>query len=120
MRPETILRWIARVWSIASTLLLLAFVFGGRENLRFTPGEAVGFLLFPVGVVAGFALAWRRELAGGLLTVASLALFAAYMFALSGRWPNAYFLLFAAPGFIHISSALLARRGDQPGPRLAR
>lgn len=110
MRPDSILRWTARVWGIASTLLLLAFTFGGRENLRFTAGEAVGFLLFPVGVVAGFAFAWRRELAGGLVTVTSLFLFAVYLFLMSGRSPGIYFLLFSAPGFLHIASALLAPR----------
>src|SRR5262245_8679976 len=46
-----ILRWTARVWGIASTLLLLAFAFGGRENLRFSASEAVAFLFFPVGVI---------------------------------------------------------------------
>ena len=110
MRPESILRWTARIWGIASTLLLLAFAFGGQEHLRFTPREALGFLLFPVGVVAGFAVAWRRELAGGVLTVASLALFGVYLFWGSGRWLGIYFFLFAAPGFLHIASALLASR----------
>ena len=110
MRPESILRWTARIWGIASTLLLLAFAFGGREHLRFTAGEALGFLFFPVGVVAGFAVAWRRELAGGLITVASLALFGVYLFLGSGRLLGIYFLLFAAPGLLHTASALLASR----------
>src|SRR5688572_6196207 len=64
-----ILRWTARVWGIASTLLLLAFAFGGREHLRFSMIEAVAFLFFPLGIIAGFAVAWRRELAGGLVTI---------------------------------------------------
>jgi hypothetical protein len=116
MRPETVLLWAARVWGVASALLLFAFAFGGREHLRFTAGEAVAFLLFPAGVVVGFAVAWRWELAGGLVTVGSLALFVLYVFAWSGRWPGPYFLLFAAPGFLHVASALLAaRRGWATG-----
>jgi hypothetical protein len=75
MRAVAVLRWTARAWGIASALLLLGFAFGGREHVRFTAGEAVGFLLFPLGVIAGFAVAWRRELVGGLVTVGSLALF---------------------------------------------
>ena len=55
--PEVVLRWTARAWGIASALLLLAFAFGGREHIRLTAGEAIGFLLFPVGVIAGFAVA---------------------------------------------------------------
>lgn len=110
-RRETALRWGARAGGIASTFLLLAFAFGGREHLRFTASEAVAFLLFPVGVVVGFAIAWRRELAGGLVTVGSLALFHVYEFASSGRWwLGPYFLLFAAPGFLHVATALLAAR----------
>jgi len=110
MKPETVLRWAARVWGVASALLLFAFAFGGHEHLRFTAGEAVAFLLFPVGVVVGFAVAWRWELAGGLVTVGSLALLALYVLAWSGRWIGPYFLLFAAPGFLHVASALLAAR----------
>jgi hypothetical protein len=112
MRLESALRWTARAWGLASGLLLLAFAFGGREHVRFTAGEAVGFLLFPVGVVAGFAVAWRRELAGGLVTVGSLALFFLWLFARDGRLSGSpYFLLFAAPGFLRIASARLAARG---------
>lgn len=111
MRPAELVRWTARVWGVASALLLLAFAFGGREHLRFTAGEAIAFLLFPVGVVAGFAIAWRRELAGGLVTVGSLALFHLYEFVGSGRWwLGPYFLLFAAPGFLHVAAALMGRR----------
>src|SRR5262249_20274597 len=100
-------------WGIASALLLMAFAFGGREHLRFTAVSAAVFLLFPVGVVAGFVLAWWRELAGGLVTVGSLALFYLLLFAWNGWVPRTpYFLLFAAPGFLHLASALItARRG---------
>ena len=105
------MRWIARMWGIASTLLLLMFAFGGREHLRFSAGEAMAFLLFPVGVIAGFVVAWWRELTGGLVTVGCLSLFCLLLFAWSGRWPGIYFILFAAPGFLHIASVLLARDG---------
>ena len=111
MKADAVLRWTGRAWGGVSALILFAFGFGGREHLRFTPDEAVALMLFPVGVVAGFAIAWRRELAGGLVTVASLALFGLYLFAWRGRWPGPYFLLFAAPGFLHVASALISRRG---------
>src|SRR5688572_7877008 len=114
MRPETMLHWGARVWGVASTLLLCAFAFGGREHLRLTADEAVLFLLFPVGVVVGFAVAWWRELAGGLITIGSLAVFLLSAFVVSGRWlPGHYFLLFAAPGFLHVASAILAARSGR-------
>ena len=55
------LRWMARTWGAASGLLLLAFAFGGQEHLRLTMVEALVFLLFPVGVIVGFVIAWWRE-----------------------------------------------------------
>ncbi len=111
-----VLRWSARVWGIASALLLLAFAFGGREHVRFTAGEAVGFLLFPVGVIAGFAIAWRRELVGGLVTVGSLALFSLWLFVRDGQLVGPYLSLFAAPGFLHVVSALIAAYGGRGVP----
>jgi hypothetical protein len=104
------------VWGVASTLLLLAFAFGGREHLRLAAGEALLFLFFPVGVIVGFFVAWWRELAGGLITVVSLALFGASLFLAKGQMLGGYFFLFAAPGFLHITSALihhLAKLGRQ-------
>lgn len=118
MKPETILSWVARAWGVGSTLLLVAFMFGGQEHFRPTASEALALLFFPGGVILGFALAWWRELFGGLITVVSLALFHLYIFAGSGQfWLGPYFLLFAAPGFLHIVSALLAsHRGRQRAP----
>jgi hypothetical protein len=111
MKVDTALRWTARTWGVASALLLIAFAFGGGEHLRFSAREAIAFLFFPVGVVAGFAIAWWRDLIGGLVTVGSLALFYVYLFGLGGGLPaSPYFLLFAAPGFLHIAVALLAGR----------
>ncbi len=111
------MRWIARTWGIASTLLLLMFAFGGREHLQFNnTGETIAFLLFPIGVIAGLVIAWWRELTGGLVTVGCFLLFCLSLLALSGRYPGIYFVFFAAPGFLHIASALLARAGIL-GPR---
>src|SRR5262245_52191862 len=107
MKAGNLVRWTARVWGIASALLLSAFVFGGHEHLRFTANEAVAFACFPIGVVLGFAIAWWRDLAGGLVTVGSLALFYLWIFALGGRLPlSPYFFLFAGPGFLHVAGAL--------------
>jgi glucose-6-phosphate-specific signal transduction histidine kinase len=109
MKPGCILRWTARIWGVASTVLLMAFAFGGHEHLRLTLREAVAFLFFPMGVVVGFVVAWRRELVGGLISVGSLALFYLHLWA-GGRPVGPYFLLFAAPGFLHLVNALCFER----------
>jgi hypothetical protein len=116
---EIALRWVARAWGAASAALLFVFAFGGREHLRFTTDEAVTFLFFPVGVVVGFVLAWWRELAGGLVSVGSLVLFYVSLFAFTGRVPTTpWFLVFAAPGFLHIASAVIAARPEKNKPNL--
>jgi len=116
MRPDVVVRWVARAWSVASGLVLFAFVFGGGESLRPTGQQTIGLLLFPVGVVAGFAIAWWREAIGGLVTVGSLALFYVWMFAHDGRLPpSPYFLLLAAPGFLFLASAVVRGRRGRSG-----
>jgi hypothetical protein len=105
------------VWGIASTLLLCVFAFGGGEHLRLTGREVLLFLFFPIGIVVGFVVAWWRELAGGLITIGSLAAFYVCAFVLSGRWAlGPYFLLFAAPGFFHVASALIVSRASRATP----
>lgn len=120
MQSETVVRWLARVWGLASILLLLAFMFGGHEQFRPTLNEALALLFFPGGVILGLVLAWWRDLVGGLVVVTSLALFYLLLFAWKGSVPlTPYFLLFAAPGFLHVASALLARKTlahDWPSP----
>jgi len=97
------LRWLARIWSIASIALILLFVFGEEFNLaKIANKELVGFLFFPVGVIVGFIVAWRREGIGGAITIASLlAFYFVYGFLMNGRlWQGGAFIFFAAPGFL--------------------
>ena len=60
-----ILRWTARVWSLVSLGVVVLFAVGEGMNLaRFTPGELVMFLCFPLGVMLGMALAWGAGILG--------------------------------------------------------
>ncbi|MEW6131220.1 MAG: hypothetical protein AB1757_29595 [Acidobacteriota bacterium] len=106
------LRWTARIWSVMSVVLLFLFFIGeGIQPAKITPKEWVGLLFFPVGVVIGLMIAWRREGLGGLITVSSLAAFYfIYEWLLSGSFPKGWaFLMFAAPGFIYLLVWWLAR-----------
>jgi hypothetical protein len=109
MQAASVLRWIARIWSIASTLLVLAFMLPG-ESWNPTSNQIVGLLFFPLGMVLGFVIAWWREGVGGTVTVGSMALFYLWMWSRDGRIPaGPYFLLLAAPGLLFIVSALLSK-----------
>jgi len=103
-------RWTARVLSVFSTVVLMLFLFGERFPVeKITAPQWLGFLLFPVGVVIGFALAWWREGLGGSITVGSLLAFYVVFTTLmheplrDGGW----FLVFALPGFLFLLSAFM-------------
>lgn len=59
---EMALHWGARVLSLMSTFVILLFFIGERfEISRVAAREWVGLLLFPLGVIVGFAVAWWKE-----------------------------------------------------------
>jgi hypothetical protein len=62
-------RWIARVWSIASVGFVLLIVVGELAYPHAPPPSAfrdlVGLFFFPFGTCVGMILAWRWEGVGG-------------------------------------------------------
>lgn len=104
-----VVRLLARLATIASVGLLIPFLFSGP---RFPDGkDAFALAFFPIGVMAGMSWAWRNEVAGGVMTVASLAIFYGIMFAQRGSMPGGpYFFLFALPGIVLLACGLVARR----------
>ena len=82
-RGVTAIRWMARVWSVASVgFVLLMFVGSGLAEgfnpAQFASRDLIGLFFFPFGVCLGMIVAWRREGLGGGITVGSLlALYAA-------------------------------------------
>ena len=107
---QLLVRWSARILSIASTLVLLLFLFGEQFNVsRITPKEWAGLALFPFGVIVGFAIAWRKEILGGAITfVCVVTLCLLFVRTFRHAWP---FLVFAVPGLLFIISGLVARLG---------
>jgi hypothetical protein len=106
--PVRIVRLIARMLSLASIGLLIAFATSGGEWP--TALEWALIACFPVGTVAGMALAWRSEIAGGLLTLASLAAFYGIATAAGGRAPGGpWFLAFALPGLALLGCGIATR-----------
>lgn len=111
-RVTTIIRWLARFWSLVSILFFLAFVIGeGMAPTHITPMEWVQLLFFPFGVILGLMVAWRREGLGGGLAVLSLVTFYVLHYVVSGDLPKGpYFALVAAPGLLFLLCWLLASR----------
>ena len=98
------IRWTARIWSIVSIGLVLAFLVGeGFDPAKFKATEWLGFLFFPVGISVGMILAWWREGFGGIITVVSLLTFYIINLATTGTLPKGWaWLVFAAPGFLFL------------------
>ena len=98
------IRWTARIWSIVSIGLVLAFLVGeGFDPAKFKATEWLGFLCFPVGISVGMILAWWREGFGGIITVVSLLTFYIINLATTGILPKGWaWLVFAAPGFLFL------------------
>jgi len=109
---QILVKWLARVLSLLSIGVMLLFAFGeGLNLLRLSGEEAILFVLFPLGVSLGMLVAWWRELAGGILSVACFALFYVVHFILSGGLPRGpFFFLFTLPGLIFLISWMLSRR----------
>ena len=105
-------RWFARATSLLSIGLLLLFIIGEGSDLRAVAGRQwIGLLFFPFGVVVGMLVAWKRELLGSLLSIASLVCFyIVYGFILSGRLPGAWaFAAFTSPAFFFLLTWLMER-----------
>jgi hypothetical protein len=104
-------RWVARLGSLATIVLVLLFLVG--EGFNPSPKEWLGFLFFPVGICVGMVIAWWKEGAGGAITVASLLAFYGVHLGTAGRLPTGWaWLLFATPGFLFLLSWHLRRAGS--------
>ena len=109
---QGIIRWTARITGVISTLILSLFVFGEPFPVaKITAVQWLGLLLFPFGVVIGFAVAWWREALGGLITLGSLlAIYMVFVFVMNENLTKGgWFLVFAFPGLLFLLSALLCR-----------
>jgi hypothetical protein len=117
-RGVTAIRWIARLWSIASVGFVLLMLIGsgleeGFNLAQFTPRDLLGLFFFPFGVCLGLIVAWRWEGPGGGIAVGSLLAFYAALRIMDGRFPRGpYFALVAAPGVLFLVCWLLSRGGS--------
>jgi len=110
------LEWFARVASVSSiALLLMIFLGEGLNPTQITWEEWAGLMFFPIGVVAGMIIAWRKEALGGSVTVISLAAFyVVWGYLLRNHIGGWFFLAFAAPGFLFLLHWLLCRVSGRP------
>jgi len=111
------LSWVARIWSLASIVFVLVFLFGeglSGHGAEPTAAEWIGLALWPGGVVVGLAVAWFRNGLGGAIATGFLIGFYVWNLLERGSFPRGpYFLLVAAPGILFLLSSLLSRPPQQ-------
>jgi hypothetical protein len=99
-RPEKTIRWIARIWSIlVFTIALLRIL--TPDPYATEPVPALDwFLLSLLGAsILGLLIAWRWELIGGIVTIATMLLREITWIILRGDWMISFliFWLFIVP-----------------------
>ena len=107
-----VIRWTARILSVASVAFLLAFVIGEKFNpALFTPRELLQFLFFSLGISTGLIIAWWMEGLGGGIAIGSLLMFYVINFTASGKLPRGWALwAFTAPAFLFLLNWLQTQR----------
>lgn len=110
------LRLTARVFAAACLAILFLFTLGENldDLLNTSARDLVGMLFFPVGLMLGFLIAWRREVLGGLISFASiLAHYFVYGWLLSGSLTETWWsFFFAIPGILFAVYGIAATGGQ--------
>jgi hypothetical protein len=105
-----LLSWIARVASVATAALVIAFAVGEPFHWeKVTPVQIVGLILLGAGVMALLA-AWRWPLAGACGALAALTAFTVLEYSRNGRFPGPWFAVFLGlPALMYLLGWLSAR-----------
>lgn len=107
----TKLRWVARISSLISILILFMFFVGeGFQFEKVAAKQWVALAFFPGGLITGFIVGWKNELLGGSISVVSLLCFyLVYGFLISGSVPRGYaFAVLALPAIIFLFTGFYA------------
>jgi len=86
-RSVKIIRWIARIWSILVFVVALLEIFTPDPYATEPVPVADWFLLSLWGVaILGLLVAWRWELVGGIITIATMFIRELAWVILKGHW----------------------------------
>jgi hypothetical protein len=104
-------RWLARLTSLITLGIVAMFLLAEPfkpSNVR--PREWVGFICFPIGVMAGLIIAWWKEGLGAAISLGSLAAFyLVFGWLMGSNIHGPWFVIFASPAFLFLIASLLSR-----------
>ena len=122
--PLALIKFLARLGSIASIVLLLSLFQAEALNPSEVPARQwFALIFFPIGVIVGMIIAWWKEALGVSVTVGSLlAFYFVYGYLLRYHVGGWAFVVFASPAFLFLLHWLLQqaeqRHGLHPNPKL--
>ena len=104
------LLWVARIWAglivAFSLLMVVGYSLNPQGSQGANPMETFELTFFPFGMCIGYLIAFRRPLFGGLLSLASLAIFIGLM----GNLILAFVIgFFAIPGVLFVIYGIYLR-----------
>ena len=103
-RSEKIIRWIARIWSILIFVFALLRIFVPDPYATEPVPASDWFLLSLWGMaILGLLIAWRWELIGGIITIATMFVRELIWVVLKGDWLVNFLIIW----FIVVPPAIL-------------
>jgi hypothetical protein len=101
------LKWTARILSIILISIILLFAFGENENPP-TANEILGLIFFPLGIMIGFVISFRKTTAGAFISIFSLLLFYLWHYISRGELPDGIaFIAFCLPAVLFLVFSFL-------------
>jgi hypothetical protein len=98
-----LLRWCARASAVVVVVIWLALVLAEAVFFRFeAPNEVIYQAVALATVFAGYAIGWRKELAGGVIAILGTVLFFVVNFVTIESLPPVEAVWFAAPGVLYL------------------
>lgn len=100
--PMALVEFLARMGSVISiVLLLLLFQAEALHPSEVAPREWLALVFFPIGIIAGLAIAWWKECLGVSITLGSLlAFYFIYGYLMRYHIGGLAFVIFASPAFL--------------------
>ena len=104
-------QWVARIAAIGVFAFFMMFVIGegfpplGNQPLSVQLEFAAWGIIF-----VGYLVGWNLPLAGGLISLAGLALFNGVELWTNGRFAGPWIWLFGLPAVLYVAAAMAKRR----------
>ena len=113
----SIIRWVARGWSILALLLALVIIFT-PDPYATSPVPAIEWFILSLwgAAILSLLVAWRWEFLGGVITIGIMVLREIIFFVAMGYWVPAFLLVWVLvipPAILFILAAQLSQPKEQ-------